>query len=43
MFIIAADAVLRAYSDLPAQTFAKPVLSARTVDDADEEEWRSDL
>lgn len=39
----AADAVLRAYFDLPAQTFAKPVLPAKTVAEANEEEWCCDF
>jgi hypothetical protein len=43
MLIIDADALLRAYSDLPAQTFAKPVLPAKTVAEANEEEWCCDF
>jgi hypothetical protein len=41
--IIAADAVLRAYFDLPAQSFAKPVFPKRTADEANEEEWCCDF
>jgi hypothetical protein len=41
--IIAADAVLRAYFDLPAQTFAKPVLPTTAEDEANEEEWCCDF
>ena len=39
----AADAVLRAYFDLPVHTFAKPVLPVRAEDDANEEEWCCDF
>lgn len=37
--MIAADAVLRAYFDLPAQTFAKPVMPTLAEEEADDEEW----
>ena len=35
----AADAVLRAYFDLPTRAFANPVLPAIAEGDANEEEW----
>ena len=40
---IAADAVLRAYYDLPAQAFAKPTLPAKVEAHFEEEEWCCDF
>lgn len=40
---LAADAVLRAYFDLPHNAFSTPVMSARAIDDDDDGEWNCDF